>query len=282
MRVSTVRHKAVLVASIAAILLVGVGRPPTTLGAEPHGMDDFMWALGQVESGGDYYARNETSGAYGKYQIIPSSWRAWAGRYLGDVDAKPTPTNQEKVASGKIKDLYRGLDRWRRVAYWWLTGSSQTTGWSDYASAYVDRVMARYQAHAGRETRHRSPRPERHAFSEKSGRISYDGRWRSASLGAYAGGAVRYATNKGASATFTFTGSKVVWYGPVGPTRGKARVFVDGRLIRTVDLHAGSFDARRAVFSKHWSKKGAHTLRIVVLGTRGHPYVAIDRLVVVG
>ena len=33
---------------------------------------------------------------------------------------------------------------WRRVAYWWLTGSSKTSGWSQFASRYVKNVMAIY------------------------------------------------------------------------------------------------------------------------------------------
>lgn len=279
MRVASGRLKVVLAATVAATSLTGVVGVASVIGAEPPGQADFMWALGRVESGGDYYALNESSGAYGKYQIMPSSWRAWADRYLGDPDAKQTPANQETVAWAKVRDLYRGLDRWRRVAYWWLTGSSQKTGWSSSATAYVERVMDRYHARAERAPR--PARPARHAYSEKSSLILYEGRWKPASYARYVGGAVAYSTTKGASASFTFTGSKVVWYGPVGPTRGKARVFVDGQLIRTVDLHDVSFDPRRAVFRKHWANAAEHTLKIVVVGTTGHPYVAIDRLVVV-
>ena len=67
-----------------------------------------MYAMGQVESGGNYYARNASSGAYGKYQIMPSNWPSWALRYLGNASAKPTPANQEIVAAGKFRSLYRG------------------------------------------------------------------------------------------------------------------------------------------------------------------------------
>ena len=61
-----------------------------------------MYAMGQVESGGNYTARNPTSGAYGKYQIMPSNWPAWARRYLGNPSARQTPANQEIVAAGKM------------------------------------------------------------------------------------------------------------------------------------------------------------------------------------
>ena len=81
---------------------------------------------------------------------------------------------------------------------------------------------------------------------------------------------------RGASARFTFTGTRVVWYGPVGPTRGKATISIDGVRVATVDLYRRSFDPHEALFSKAWKTAGKHSLVIAVAGTRGRPYVAID------
>jgi hypothetical protein len=282
LRVLSGRLKAVFVALLAATLLIGVLAPTATFASDPPGLARFMYALGRAESGGRYTARNPASGAYGKYQIMPSSWRAWADRYLGDPNARPTPANQEIVATAKVRALYSGLQSWRRVAYWWLTGSSRTTGWSTYATRYVARVMA-YYANAAPSDIVGPPAPAAarvQHYSEGSPTIAYSAAWRSATYARYAGGAVRYATKAGAKATFTFNGSSVTWYGPVGPTRGQARVYVDGKLVRTVDLHSRSFAARSAVFSKAWAKAGKHSLAIEVVGTTGHPYVAIDEFVV--
>ena len=285
MRVLSGRLKAVFVALLAATLLIGILGPTATFASDPPGLARFMYALGRAESGGSYTARNPVSGAYGKYQIMRSSWRAWADRYLGDPNARQTPANQEIVATAKVRALYSGLQSWRRVAYWWLTGSSRTTGWSTYATRYVARVMA-YYVNAGPTDIAGPPSPPGpsaarvHHYSEASPMIAYSAAWRSATYSRYAGGAVRYATKAGAKATFTFNGSRVTWYGPVGPTRGQARVYVDGKLARTVDLHSRSFAARSAVFSKAWAKAGKHTLVIEVVGTAGHPYVAVDEFVV--
>ena len=82
----------------------------------------------------------------------------------------------------------------------------------------------------------------------------------SASYGGYAGGAVRYSTKAGSAASFTFTGKKVVWYGPTGPTRGTARVSIDGTYVKTVDLRRSSFSARVAVYSGSWTTAGRHTI----------------------
>jgi len=103
----------------------------------------FMWAMAGQESGWDYNARNATSGAFGKYQIMPFNWPVWAEEYLGDASADQTPSNQEKVAYGRIRDLYRWLGSWKRVAYWWLTGRTEGNEkrWSSYARGYVKNIM---------------------------------------------------------------------------------------------------------------------------------------------
>jgi hypothetical protein len=104
----------------------------------------FMWAMAGQESGWDHYNRNRASGAYGKYQIMPMNWPSWAETYLGDSQADQTPWNQEKVAYGRLRDLYRTLRSWDRVAYWWLTGSNERRRkhWSAYATGYVETIMA--------------------------------------------------------------------------------------------------------------------------------------------
>jgi hypothetical protein len=281
LRVLSGRLKAVLVASLATIILIGVLAPATTLASDPPGLARFMAAIAKVESGGDYYARNASSGAYGKYQIMPSSWRAWADRYLGDPNAKPTPANQELVAAAKFRALYNWLGSWRRTAYWWLTGSSQTSGWSSFATRYVSRVMAYYNASTALAVTTPKPAvaPLRY-YSETNAAIAYSGRWASASHVRYVGGAAKYGTQAGATATFTFTGTKVTWFGPIGPTRGQARVLIDGTYVKTVNLNARSFAAHTAIFSRSFATSGQHTLAIEVVGTAGHPYVAIDQFAV--
>ena len=70
------------------------------------------------------------------------------------------------------------------------------------------------------------------------------------------------------------------WVGPVGPTRGKARVYIDGKLAETVNTWASSFRATRVLFQKQWDATGSHRIDILVAGTDGHPTVAIDAFLV--
>lgn len=276
MRVRSGRQMSVLIAALALVLLVDVAGPATTLATDPPQLDRFMEAVGLVESHGNHTARNATSGAYGRYQILPDNWRQWARRYLGDADARPTPANQERVARAKMASLYHWLGTWRRVSYWWLTGSSRTSAWSQAASRYVARVMA---AFGGSEEGEPAAEEARH-YSERSSTITYTGSWDEARYSGYAGGKVRYATLAGDSAAITFSGSRIAWYGPVGPTRGKARIIVDGVAVKTIDLARSSFRPRALLYSQSWDTAGRHELIIEVLVTRGHKLVAIDELVV--
>jgi hypothetical protein len=305
------RRRSAVFATVLSVVLILALMPGQALAKDPPQLARFMNAIGQVESGGRYDARNKYSGAYGKYQIMPFNWPSWARKYLGNANAPQTPANQERVARGKFTDLYNSLKSWPVVAHWWLTGSKDANRatWSAYSTRYVDKVMAAMQtasdvppwpndapappapkpappAPGTKPTPKPTPPPAglpatsatTKRYQDTNGAIKWSGYWSTAQYYAYAGDSVRYATTRGASATLSFRGSAVTWIGPVGPTRGLARVYIDGQYLRTVDLRSSGFIARRAVFTTSWSKAGEHTLRIVVMGTSGRPYVAIDEI----
>jgi hypothetical protein len=181
------------------------------------------------------------------------------------------------------------------VAYWWLTGSTKPAEqWSAYARRYVDNVMALYgrtdwaqaptaaQAADGKgtvEAQPAAPAQPRH-IGEDDSAIKWAGRWGNASHPGYAGGSVAWSTSRRASATLTFNGRSITWTGPVGPTRGAARVYLDGVLVASVNQYSRSYAPQRPLFTKDFGEIGEHTLKIVVVGTPGHPMVAIDELVV--
>jgi hypothetical protein len=120
----------------------------------------------------------------------------------------------------------------------------------------------------------------RRSYQETHSAVAYTGAWRAAPYPSYAAGNARWTNQTGATAVFTFTGRTVAWYGPSGPTRGRAWVFVDGVYARTVDLYASSFQPRTRIFSKALANGGPHTLRIEVVPTKGRHTVAIDQFVV--
>ncbi|HET7830328.1 MAG TPA: S8 family serine peptidase [Candidatus Limnocylindrales bacterium] len=116
---------------------------------------------------------------------------------------------------------------------------------------------------------------------DTSGSIVRSGTWKSASNDSYSGGTSIYAKAKGASLTRTFTGRAVAWAATLGPTRGSARVYIDGALFTTVSQYRSKAAYRRIVFERSWAKTGTHTIRIEVAGTSGHPRVDLDALIVI-
>lgn len=120
------------------------------------------------------------------------------------------------------------------------------------------------------------PRFSVKSFQETSHMIAFDSGWTRYLNQAYWGGAEERASKAEAKATFTFTGRGFAWIGAVGPTRGKAQVYVDGVLVATVELHAASTAGKRVVFTRDWATSAHHTVVIKVLGTSGHPRVDLD------
>ena len=91
--------------------------------------------------------------------------------------------------------------------------------------------------------------------------------WRRVARSSARGGSYTAAHMKGASATYTFSGSSVTWYAVTGRSFGTANVFLDGTAKGKVNLYAASAGTTSHFFAA--SRSGRHTLRIVVRGEKG-------------
>jgi hypothetical protein len=133
---------------VGLALLAGLALPGSAFSAkapqETLSMDRFLWGLAGRESSWTWTSRNASSGAYGRYQVMPENWPGWAQTYIGDRWADQTPRNQALVVRGKVAALRDWLGSWRRVAYWWLTGDTERNEdrWSSVARGYVNDVLA--------------------------------------------------------------------------------------------------------------------------------------------
>jgi probable HAF family extracellular repeat protein len=117
---------------------------------------------------------------------------------------------------------------------------------------------------------------------ETSAKITYHGHWsRTASSGAW-NGHIMSSSTAGDFARFTFTGKRVWWIAPMGVGGGEARVFVDGVFKTKVNLavQPGGFTRRQTAYLQTFAASGTHTIKIVVVGTAGHPRVDIDAFAV--
>ena len=281
------RLRALPIAMLATVILLAAVAPVATFAKDPPGLAKFMNAIAKVESGGRYTAQNTSSGAYGKYQIMPSNWPAWARQYLGNAHAPRPPPTRNGSPPRSSAACTTGWDP--GVAS--RTGGSpdrmRPRGWSASARLYVDKVMTAYKGASSTMPTAAKAKPK----AKPASRPATSARPAPASRTAAAGTtrARRVRRRRGPlldqgrrHSDGQLHGNRITWYGPVGPTRGKARILVDGVAVRTVDLHNPGFKGHAALFSRTWKAKGAHTLTIQVLGTKRHPMVAIDEFVVRG
>lgn len=117
---------------------------------------NLMDGIRQVESGGDYSAKGQ-SGEVGAYQFMPSTFKAWAGQYIGDQNADVgDPATQNKVAYARISALKAQGYSPSQVASIWNSGNPDPTGnigTNEYGAAYdtpkyVQSVLTAAQAAA--------------------------------------------------------------------------------------------------------------------------------------
>jgi hypothetical protein len=113
------------------------------------------------------------------------------------------------------------------------------------------------------------------AGQENTAAAKYSGSWVTAAYSGYLGGKAYASKTNGSKATFTFKGRSFGLVGPTGPTRGKAYVYLDGKLLITLETWSSTFQARR-VLQTIFTSDGTHTVTIRVLGTSGRPWVAVD------
>ena len=113
-------------------------------------------------------------------------------------------------------------------------------------------------------------------YQETSSKVAFSSSWRRYSSSSASGGHTRYATRRGATLTFRFTGRAVALIAPMGPTRGSAKLYVDGAYVSTISLHRSRSVPRIVVAARSWTSSGAHTVKLVVNGTARHPRFDVD------
>jgi hypothetical protein len=99
------------------------------------------------------------------------------------------------------------------------------------------------------------------------GAVAYSGLWQSRGgfLPAFCG-TLTASKQKGATASLSFSGKRVLWFSKLGADAGKAAVSVDGGPAEIVDTYSADDIWGVCVFRKEFAVAGEHTLRITVLG----------------
>jgi hypothetical protein len=102
--------------------------------------------------------------------------------------------------------------------------------------------------------------------------------WFTSTSSVFSGGTSKYSTTAGKYATFAFTGRAVAFVTAKGITRGNVKVYIDGVFKASISTYRTSTLGRQVVYQFAWPTPGAHTIRLYVAGTAGHPRVDVDAI----
>jgi hypothetical protein len=118
-------------------------------------------------------------------------------------------------------------------------------------------------------------------------RWTWKGGWQTQSgRGGRGARARKVASEKGAEGAIEFEGTGAIVTGPYLPAGGRADVYLDGKLHRTVDVHPDEDQAKggEAVWHVFGLRPGRHSIRIAVRGERypgsNGAEIAIEDLVI--
>ncbi len=84
----------------------------------------------------------------------------------------------------------------------------------------------------------------------------------------------------GATISLAFTGRSIAFVGPVGPRRGKARIYIDGTYVTTITMRRATVAARQVAYARAFAGSGSHTITVRVDGSGKHPGVRLDAFIV--
>lgn len=120
--------------------------------------EEFAAAIAGQESGGDYSAVNGSSGALGRYQVMPANVGPWSRETLGYTVTPQqflaSPDLQDRIALGKLRRYWDAYGPRGAAAAWYsgnpqLSESTAPQPGGPSIKGYVDSVMARMGAGGG-------------------------------------------------------------------------------------------------------------------------------------
>jgi GH25 family lysozyme M1 (1,4-beta-N-acetylmuramidase) len=209
---------------------------------------------------------------------VPAT-RLYAGAVLGST----VPVRASWVASDPGGISKTALQRSVNGGSWTTATLSSATATSYIASlgnGTAFQPRARATDRNGNTSAYSTGLTTRSVFIQQTtAYATWSGAWHTSRSSSASGGDLKYATAKGASMTFRFTGSSIAWVAAKGPTRGNATIYVDGVYAGTARLNSSTSKSRVVAFARNFAGNGSHTLKIVVAGTAGHARVDVDAFV---
>ncbi len=265
------------VTGVAALALSNMTVAPTAAALKTYvlGRGAGLSQTGCLTSTGRLVNAHRAVTAPGPAAFAPCTWKFDVGSAVG---TSISTTLSWQLASGNLSGVQYVVLR-RREAGPWTTIATQTS--RSIRQSLSLGTAYRYALRTRSSNGSLGPIAyaqyvEPALFQEATSLARYSGRWTTTTSSSASGGKLRWSTQAGAWVEFRRAASAIAIVGRKSPTSGKARIFVDGTLVSTIDLYRSSAQSRVVLFSRSWTTIAAHTVRVEVVGTSGRPRVDVD------
>ena len=115
---------------------------------------------------------------------------------------------------------------------------------------------------------------------DRSTAISRSGAWSRSTTSTAWASTLLGSTSSTASLTWRFTGHAAAVVSPMNPRLGKAKLYVDGKFIKTINLYSSVGKSRQIVYTGFFSAGGKHTLTIRSTGSTPNRLFMVDAFLV--
>jgi hypothetical protein len=204
--------------------------------------------------------------------------RSTASSTFVPLEVAWSATDGGSAITGSEVQISRNGGEWQNVTV--ATPSARTARTSGPPGGAV-RVRVRATDGAGNTSAWvYGPTIKLKVVQETSSSIIETASWRRVAQAAGLGGYVDKTTASGARARYLFTGRGIAWVAAIGPSRGRADVYIDGRFVTRINTYAAGFAGRQIVFQRTWSSSGTHTIELRNRATDGHPRIDLDAFIV--
>src|SRR5919108_4670409 len=210
---------------------------------------DYLWgSIANANAYGGSFTRDDMNGGSALFTFTGTgvTWYTVTGPGQGKADVyidnvfKGTVDNSAATTHYKVARSYSGLS----------------------ASQHTIRIVAKGQAGAnGTRTTVTVDAFQVGATLYSTPTVAY--RWQQQPNASAWGGAVARDDLSGNFVNFHFSGTGVTWYSATGPSMGMADVYVDGALVRTVDVYSPS-TRYHVGFGVNGLSAGPHTLKVAI------------------
>jgi subtilisin family serine protease len=119
-----------------------------------------------------------------------------------------------------------------------------------------------------------------HPYDDRSASVLHNRGWTHSTVASAFKTTVTGSSHASSKIGLTFTGHQVAVVGPKSLKRGKARVYIDGIYVTTINMKSTTSLYRQVVFTHSFPAGGTHRITLQPTGTTSYPLFRLDAFVI--